>query len=202
MGARHANKNFLLPRGMEDSDPRFFEDEAVDISRVLHMLGSTAGTTSLLLLDCDGIGRLDRSQIGEVVIGLASEPGGTVLANPVARNSYFTQALLRHLEAPGRALSETMLEVREDVAETTSSQQRAWFSQAGRGITLVPAESEAGLQPEPEPEPEPKPEPEPEPEPEPKPAEAEAAAKDASLPDTVLAEVYARLDRNKSGLIA
>ena len=85
----------------------------------------------------DGL-RSTRSN-AEFLIGLACDPGTVALANDGARNSRYTEALLRHLPEPGRQLEESLKEVSIDVFEKTLRKQRPWKNDClHQSVVLVP----------------------------------------------------------------
>ena len=64
----------------------------------------------------------------EYLVGLACDPGTLAMPNALARNSYYTEALLQHLPVAGRTLEETMRVVGNDVYLKTRKKQRPWFN--------------------------------------------------------------------------
>jgi hypothetical protein len=79
------------------------------------------------------------SSNAEFLIGLACDPGTAALANDGARNSRYTEALLRHLPEAGRQLEESMKAVSIDVFEKTLRKQRPWKNDClHQSVVLVP----------------------------------------------------------------
>ncbi len=73
----------------------------------------------------DGLARV-QTGVGTFV-AFATEPGG-VTADGVqdAKNSPFTAALLKHIQQPGKSISDMMIEVRNDVENATLRKQVPW----------------------------------------------------------------------------
>ncbi len=80
--------------------------------------------------DAKGFGKSLRStsRNAEFVVGSACDPGTLALPNAGARNSRYTEALLRHLPVAGRKLEESMKEAGKDVFEATHKKQRPWVN--------------------------------------------------------------------------
>jgi len=73
----------------------------------------------------DGLARM-QTGVGTFV-AFATDPGGVTFDGAGdAPNSPFTTALLKQIETPGLSISDMMIKVRNDVAETTGGQQTPW----------------------------------------------------------------------------
>jgi uncharacterized caspase-like protein len=183
--------------------------EVVPLNYVLKELNKQPDTISLVLLDCCRANDLDstftgtkatgmltrtttstqrRSFIDDAVsadpstqflVGYACDPGAVAFTSEGRKNSYYTEALLKHLPKPGRPVSLTMQEVRKHVLEETEGKQKPWEH------TCLTAPLELVPKPEPEPEPEPPPEPEPEPPPQLEYMSADAFANTKSVNPTL-----------------
>ena len=128
---------------------------------IMRMFGNFTSTVNLILLDCcrenelngtfkkskgsdghaKGFGKSLRStsRNAEFLVGSACDPGTLALPNDAARNSRYTEALLRHLPVAGRTLEESMKEVTKDVFKDTAKKQRPWYSNCVmQDVVLVP----------------------------------------------------------------
>jgi hypothetical protein len=87
-----------------------------------------------MIYDAKGFGNSDAKSLrstnrnAEFMVGSACAPGTLALPNAGARNSRYTEALLRHLPVAGRKLEESMKEVGKDVFEATHKKQRPWVN--------------------------------------------------------------------------
>lgn len=71
---------------------------------------------------------LSRVQTGSgTFIAFATEPD-KVASDGAGRNSPFTGALLKHIDAPGQSISDLMISVRNDVMASTAKKQVPWDS--------------------------------------------------------------------------
>jgi uncharacterized caspase-like protein len=151
-GQEHEGVTYLLPRGMDSYAKDDLETEAVSLNVVLKTLNSRAeGTANLLFLDCCRANDLDttfkgtkaaggggsKGMIGkdirakkdaQYLIGLACDPGTVALANPNARNSRYTAALLKQLPVVGQPLEVSMRKVCAEVFEQTEQRQKPWVN--------------------------------------------------------------------------
>jgi hypothetical protein len=73
-----------------------------------------------------GKGLRSRFRNAEFVVGLACDAGTCAYPNDVARNSFYTEALLRHLPVPDREIEKSLKEVSKDVFKKTQKKQRPW----------------------------------------------------------------------------
>ena len=99
-----------------------------------------------MIYDAKGFGNSDAKSLrstnrnAEFVVGSACAPGTLALPNAGARNSRYTEALLRHLPVAGRKLEESMKEAIKDVFEATHKKQRPWVNNClMQDVVLVPA---------------------------------------------------------------
>jgi uncharacterized caspase-like protein len=143
-GLQVDNKNFLAPVDAELKAESDLDFEAVELDLVLkHMIRNTP--TSIVFLDAcrdnplaANLARVSRSlDIGRgladvetpasMMIVFATEPKNVAL-DGTGRNSPFTAALLRHIDAEGVSISDMMIEVRKDVLAATGGKQRPFES--------------------------------------------------------------------------
>ena len=82
---------------------------------------STRGAVSL------GKGLGEVRTVPGTYIAFATDPN-RVAADGSGDNSPFTQALLRHIDAPGTSIQDMMIRVRRDVSTETNGQQTPWDS--------------------------------------------------------------------------
>ena len=130
------------------------------------MLSKFTSTVNVILLDCcretnvnktfkggKGIGSAKelgddfraKSKESEFLIGLACDPGTVAQANDNARNSRYTEALLKHLPVPGRTLEESMKSVTTAVYNKTNKEQRPWLNSCVmQRVVLVPGDVSTG----------------------------------------------------------
>jgi uncharacterized caspase-like protein len=75
---------------------------------------------------------------GNVLIGFATRAGGNV-ADGAARNSPYTSALLKHIEAEGVSLQKVMIRVRDDVMTITKRAQQPFiYGSFSEDVFLAP----------------------------------------------------------------
>jgi len=150
-GVEHEGVSYLLPLGMTSTNEDDLPEEAVSLDCIMRTFSKFTSTVNLLLLDCcrenelnstfknskgsaaydaKGFGKSLRStsRNAEFVVGSACDPGTLALPNAGARNSRYTEALLRHLPVAGRKLEESMKEAIKDVFEATHKKQRPWVN--------------------------------------------------------------------------
>jgi len=161
-GVEFQGVNYMLPLEMRSTDEEDYHHEAVSVDFISRELSNFTATVNVVLLDCcrendynstykankgaggcrsKGFGANFRSpgRNAEFLIGLACDPGCVALPNDLARNSIYTEALLRHLPIAGRKLEDTMKAIRIDVFNTTCKKQRPWDeSCVMQNVVLVP----------------------------------------------------------------
>ncbi|MBR0672056.1 caspase family protein [Neoroseomonas soli] len=142
-------RNWLLPVTAEIGSERDLRFEALDMDIVGEQLDGVARVSIVLLDACrDNPFRLRLAGVSRsatVGLGLAqlraavgtlvafSTAPGTVAADGEGRNSPFTRALLRRIEAPGIELRQMLAEVRREVREATGGRQVPWEHSALEG---------------------------------------------------------------------
>jgi hypothetical protein len=167
-GVEHEGVNYLLPLGMESTRVEDHEDQAVYLDLIINKFRKGTAVdcniVNVMLLDCcrenadtktfkstnggdnaSGFGKSitkslrSTSTNAEFLVGLACDPGTQALANDDARNSRYTEALLKHLPVTGRQLEESMKEVSKDVYNKTQKRQRPWTHNClHQSVVLVP----------------------------------------------------------------
>ena len=143
-GVQLFGQNYLLPvdaRLASEGDADF---ETIGLTLVLKQMEREA-KTSIVLLDACRDNPLARNlarnmgtrsaQIGKglaevktgvgTLIGYSTQPGNVALDGS-DRNSPYAEALLRHIEAPGRDVSGVLIAVRNDVLRATDGKQVPW----------------------------------------------------------------------------
>jgi len=148
-GAEVDGENFLFPIGFAVENKADVEYEALAVNRVLKALGRAQ--FRVVILDAcrsntfKGLARGSRSE-GLVPMDLPAPDGtqGTLLCFATAAgttasdgqpgtNGVYTEALLRHIAAPGRKIEDVMKRVRKDVASATGKKQVPWESSSLTG---------------------------------------------------------------------
>ena len=143
-GLAVGGQNYLVPvdaRLASEGDADF---EGLPLSLVLKQMEREA-KTSIVLLDACRDNPLARnlarnmgtrsSQIGQglaevrtgvgTLIGFSTQPGN-VAVDGTGRNSPYAEALLKHMELPGRDVSGVLISVRNDVLKATDGRQVPW----------------------------------------------------------------------------
>jgi uncharacterized caspase-like protein len=142
MGLRDRAENFLIPVDAALTDARRLEDETIRLSRVLELM-ETARARVVILDACRdnplisamanaggtrsvgrGLAPIEGAAQG-TLIAFSTAPGA-VAADGRGTNSPFTEALLRHLPAPGLELRTVLTRVRAEVARATNNAQTPW----------------------------------------------------------------------------
>lgn len=78
------------------------------------------------------------------LIAFATGPGDTADDGPPGTHGVFTEALLKHLDSPGRDVEEIFKEVRIEVADRTRDRQLPWTNSSMRGrFQLKPVSTHA-----------------------------------------------------------
>jgi uncharacterized caspase-like protein len=143
-GLQIEGKNYLVPTDAKLASEGDVDFESVSVDLVIKQLERDA-KTSLVLLDACRDNPLARSlarnlgtrsaQVGQglaevkagigTLIGFSTQPGAFAL-DGTGRNSPYAEALLRHVEAPGRDFSGVLVEVRNEVLKATGGRQVPW----------------------------------------------------------------------------
>jgi hypothetical protein len=145
-GMQVEGQNYLLPIDARLSSVAALDFEGIPLSLVLRQMERETKTNLVLLDACRdnplsqnlarSMGTRSSSRVGgglaEVktgvgtLIGFSTEPGSVALDGGGGRNSPYTQALLDHIESPGKEISATLASVRRDVVAATNGQQVPW----------------------------------------------------------------------------
>ncbi len=166
-GLQVGNENYLVPVDAQLASQRDLEFEAVKLDFVLRQMEiDRDGKTTIVMLDACRDNPLTRSlarsmgarstAIGKglapastgvgTFIAYATQPGNVALDGK-GRNSPFTAALLANMDAPGRNLNATMIEVRKSVIKSTGGKQVPWDHSALTGdFYFVPGDVAVGSQ--------------------------------------------------------
>ncbi|MGI9382011.1 MAG: caspase family protein [Methyloligellaceae bacterium] len=143
-GLQVNGRNYLAPIDARLSSESDLDFEVVPLHLVLRQM-ERGKRTNLVFLDAcrnnplarnlarsmgtrsGSIGRgLARIETGVgTMIAFATQPGNVALDGK-GRNSPFTTALLRHIEAEGKTISEIMIAVRNDVLKQSNGEQVPW----------------------------------------------------------------------------
>jgi hypothetical protein len=160
-GVQLSGQNYLLPvdaRLASEGDADF---ETIGLNLVLKQMEREA-KTSIVLLDACRDNPLARNlarsmgtrsaQIGTglaevktgigTLIGYSTQPGNVAL-DGAGRNSPYADALLRHIEAPGRDVSGVLIAVRNDVLRATDGKQVPWEHTSLTGQVYLKIEAAA-----------------------------------------------------------
>jgi uncharacterized caspase-like protein len=166
-GLQVHGRNYLVPidaKLEKENDLRF---DAVSLDD-LQQLMETSQRINILILDAcrdnplarnlarsmgtrsNGIGRglgETKAGIGTLIV-YATQPGNVALDGE-GRNSPFTTALLKYIEAPGLEIRQVLTRVRNEVITTTRDKQVPWDSSSLRGDFYFAAAPRAPGQPPP-----------------------------------------------------
>ena len=143
-GLQIEGKNYLVPTDAKLASEGDIDFESLSVDLVIKQMERDA-KTSLVLLDACRDNPLARSlarnlgtrstQVGQglaevkagigTLIGYSTQPGAFAL-DGTGRNSPYTAALLKYVEAPGRDFSGVLVEVRNDVLKATGGRQVPW----------------------------------------------------------------------------
>src|SRR3990172_4500702 len=143
-GLQVGGQNYLVPTDARLASEGDVDFESLPLNLVIRQMERDA-KTSLVLLDACRDNPLARNlarnmgtrsaQVGQglaelkagvgTLIGYSTQPGAFAL-DGTGRNSPYTQALLKYVEAPGRDFSGVLVEVRNDVLKATSGKQVPW----------------------------------------------------------------------------
>jgi hypothetical protein len=168
-GLQLGGQNYLVPidaRLGAEGDADF---ETLQLSLVLKQMEREAKTSIVLLDACrdNPLARnLARSMgtrsaqmaqgLAEVktgvgtLIGYSTQPGN-VAADGVARNSPYAEALLRHMEVPGKDISGVLISVRNDVLKATEGRQVPWEHTSLTGLVYFKLDGPQAATPSPPP---------------------------------------------------
>jgi hypothetical protein len=143
-GMQVGGQNYLIPTDARLASEGDADFEALQLSLVLKQMEREA-KTSIILLDACRDNPLARNlartmgtrsaQVGQglaevrtgigTLIGFSTQPGN-VASDGTARNSPYAEALLRHIDAPGKDVSGVLIAVRNDVLKATEGRQVPW----------------------------------------------------------------------------
>lgn len=139
-GIQMNGQNFLIPVTAKVGSERDVKYELVDLNFILDEMSSASNRLNIVLLDaCRNNpfgGRKVRSfsaGLAQVqapngtIIGYATQPGN-VAADGTAKNSPYTEALLKVLRKPGIGVLESFNEVGLEVQQATGGIQQPWLS--------------------------------------------------------------------------
>lgn len=143
-GLQVDGKNFLAPVDAELRTESDLDFEAVELDLVLKQMLRNVHTSIVFLDACRdnplatnlaqrsrslnvgrGLARVEAA--ASMMIVYAAETGQVAL-DGTGRNSPFTEALLRHLGEEGESISDMMIDVRNDVLQSTGKRQRPFES--------------------------------------------------------------------------
>ena len=156
-GVQLGGQNFLVPTDARLAHEGDVDFEVLPLALVLRQMEREA-RTSLLLLDACRDNPLAKnlarsmgtrsSHIGQglaevktgvgTLIGFSTQPGNVAL-DGTGRNSPYTGALLKHIEAPGKDVSAVLVAVRNDVLKATAGKQVPWEHTSLTGVVQLRA---------------------------------------------------------------
>ena len=139
-GFQVSGENYLVPT---DSYVQKVEDvltATIPMSRIISRMEEAPGLKFVLLDACrnnpfgenlrdagapvaDGLARIGNA--ADFLISFATQPDN-VAYDGTGRNSFFTEALLSHLNTPGQDVSDMLISVRKDVIAATGGRQIPW----------------------------------------------------------------------------
>ncbi len=152
-GLQVGAQNYLVPTDAKLERERDLQFEAISLDFVLRQMEiDREGKTTIVILDACRDNPLSRNlarsmgtrstSIGRglaaaatglgTFIAYATQPGNVALDGE-GRNSPFTAALTKQIEAKGRNITATMIEVRKQVVATTNGRQVPWDHSALTG---------------------------------------------------------------------
>lgn len=169
-GVAIGGQNYLVPTDARLASEGDADFEGLPLTLVLKQMEREA-KTSIVLLDACRDNPLARnlarnmgtrsSQISQglaevktgvgTLIGFSTQPGN-VATDGTGRNSPYAQALLRHIEEPGKDLSGVLISVRNDVLMATDGKQVPWEHTSLTGqvyLKLGPGSTLAAVRPPP-----------------------------------------------------
>jgi hypothetical protein len=143
-GLQVDGKNFLAPVDAELRSESDLDFEAVELDLVLKQMVRNVSTSIVFLDACRdnplaaalaqrsrsiNVGRgLARVEAPSSMMIVYATKDGSVAQDGSGRNSPFTAALLRHIDAEGVSISDMMIDVRNDVLKETGGNQRPFES--------------------------------------------------------------------------
>jgi uncharacterized caspase-like protein len=141
-GLQVDGRNFLAPVDAKLQSDTDLDFEAVELNLVLKQLERNSRISVVFLDACRdnplvatlaatsrsvevgrGLARIDKA-VG-MMIAFSTQPGNVALDGE-GRNSPFTGALLRHIDAEGASINDVMIDVRNDVLKATDGKQVPW----------------------------------------------------------------------------
>jgi hypothetical protein len=168
-GLQLGGQNYLVPidaRLGAEGDADF---ETLQLALVLKQMEREAKTSIVLLDACRdnplarNLARSMGTRSAQVAQGLAevktgvgtligySTQPGNVAADGVARNSPYAEALLRHMEVPGKDISGVLISVRNDVLKATEGRQVPWEHTSLTGLVYFKLDGPQAVTPSPPP---------------------------------------------------
>jgi hypothetical protein len=164
-GLQVGGQNYLVPTDARLASEGDVDFEGLPLMLVLRQMEREAKTSVLLLDACrdNPLARnLARSmgtrsaQVGQglaemktgvgTLIGFSTQPGNIAM-DGAGRNSPYAEALLKHIEVPGKDVSALLIAVRNDVLKATEGKQVPWehtsltgqvfLNQAGAQVALA-----------------------------------------------------------------
>jgi uncharacterized caspase-like protein len=144
-----ASRNWLLPASASPTSERDLRFEAIDLNTIQEQ-GDAAKVEIIFLDACRdnpfakriatrrgyaprGLARFE-VPVGGMLIAFSTGPGQVAIDGLGAnRNSPFTAALLKHIEAPGVEIKTLLGQVTHDVAAQTQGKQRPWQNSSLEG---------------------------------------------------------------------
>jgi uncharacterized caspase-like protein len=143
-GLQIEGQNYLVPTDAKLASEGDVDFEGLSVNLVIKQMERDA-KTNLILLDACRDNPLARNlsrnmgtrsaQVGQglaevktgvgTLVAYSTQPGAVAL-DGTGRNSPYTQALLKYVEAAGRDFSGVLVEVRNDVLKATSGKQVPW----------------------------------------------------------------------------
>ena len=137
-GVQKDSRNYLIPIGArinKDTDIKF---QAVDAEMVLAEMGNASNNLNIVILDAcrdNPFSKSFRSSSRGLAI-ISDAPKGTfitystspgkVAADGSARNSPYTESLIKYMNTKGLPIEEVFKEVRKDLGKKTGGQQVPW----------------------------------------------------------------------------
>ncbi len=160
-GLQVDGRNFLAPVDATLESDTDLDFEAIQLNLVLKQLERNSRVSIVFLDACRdnplarnlavasrslsigrGLAQVDKA-VG-MMIAFATQPGNVALDGE-GRNSPFTEALLRHIDAEGASINDVMIDVRKDVLEATKGKQIPWENSSLTGqFYFKPAKTSEG----------------------------------------------------------
>ncbi len=133
-GLQCEGKNYLLPVNARLKTVYDVRHEAVGLQEIFDVMHTIVNVTNIVMLDAcrnNPFGGVEKGLAEvraprNVLVSYATAPGRVALEAEDADHSFYTEALLHHIETPNISISEMLGRVRSEVLRETRTQQMPW----------------------------------------------------------------------------